>query len=432
MVRIVGAGFTGLVAAYELVKLGHSVEVFEQKDRVGGLISTINTSFGMVETAANGVLNTVAFEELCRDIQVTLVPTQKVSRKRFIFRNGKLSRWPLSLTATVRLLWGFAGIQRPVAGETVAEWGKKNFGEEMVQYLLAPALQGIYAGDVKRMSSSLIFNRFFTKKKRIRPKLRGSVSPDIGMGELMRALRVYLQARGVVFHLEDAVSPLLDSASLGNTLIATSAVDAGELLKNASPKDSEILCSTEMLPLVRATLFFKKPRRVKGFGALFPKQEGLNSLGVLFDESIFDRSKVENTMLPSQPSDIKAVESWILGGAFNPSAVNLNDQQILDLILNDRQKVLRAEDRPEHFVITRWPKALPHYTCELETKLQQLSPEIQKHLLGNYLGRIGLSQILEWTQEKVRAFAEDVQHNTSAVPAYARSFAEILNEKRNS
>ncbi|HDN79441.1 MAG TPA: FAD-dependent oxidoreductase, partial [Chloroflexi bacterium] len=38
-VGIIGAGITGLTAAYELAKKGHRVEVFEASERVGGLAS---------------------------------------------------------------------------------------------------------------------------------------------------------------------------------------------------------------------------------------------------------------------------------------------------------------------------------------------------------------------------------------------------------
>jgi monoamine oxidase len=39
-IAILGAGMAGLVAAYELSRLGHSVEIFEASDRVGGRVWT--------------------------------------------------------------------------------------------------------------------------------------------------------------------------------------------------------------------------------------------------------------------------------------------------------------------------------------------------------------------------------------------------------
>lgn len=403
--RIVGAGFAGLVAAYELVRQGYTVEIFEKMNRVGGLIATKKSSLGLVETAANGVLNTALFEELCRDLNVPLVGTQKASKKRYIFRNKKPRRLPLSLSGVFKLLWGFSKIKRPVAFETIADWGKKNFGSEAVDFLIAPALQGIYAGDAYKMSSSLILNRFFIKTDRRPAKLRGSVSPQEGMGQLMEALHSWLLERGVVFHLGESFS-FSSPQDLKRTLVATSASSAAEILKTVAPKEAVALKSIEMLPLVRATLFFKEERKLKGFGCLFPPSEKFNSLGVLFDDSIFDRP--QNLSSQEHCNDFcKSVESWILGGAFDKSIHQLADEQIVEKILMDRARVLNVKEQPIQVIITRWPEALPHYTCHLEKVLLDLSPEIKNHLIGNYLGKIGLSQILEETILKVQRFAMD-------------------------
>jgi hypothetical protein len=46
--------------------------------------------------------------------------------------------------------------------------------------------------------------------------------------------------------------------------------------------------------------------------------------------------------------------------------------------------------------VTRWSRALPHYTIELEKILTDLPPPPKNiALVGNYLGRIGLAKILE-------------------------------------
>ena len=388
--RVIGAGFSGLIAAYELTQRGYSVSIYEKQNRVGGLISTQSNQFGFVETAANGVLNTFAFEKLCRELEVPLVKTKAESKKRYIFRDGKPQRWPLGFSSTAKLLWGFSRIKKPVPGETIADWGRKNFNQEAVSFLLAPALQGIYAGDVEQMSSSLILNRFFLKQRRRRPMMRGLVSPQKGMGQLMEALRERLSRDGAVFYMDKTLTAK-DVPSLSKTVVATSADVAAELLAEASPQDSALLKKIEMLPLVRATLFFKTHRSLKGFGCLFSPSENTHALGVLFDDSIFEREASMTT------------ESWILGGAKNKTVYQLSDDQIIEKILGDRFRLLGVKEEPTEFVITRWPQALPHYSCELEEILQQLSPEVRKHLVGNYLGKIGLSQILEQTQEQVRS-----------------------------
>src|SRR5207302_4994344 len=71
-ITVVGAGFSGLVTAYLLSKAGRAVRVVEKRSRAGGLISTIKTEHGLIETAANGILNSARVEAMCADIGVPL------------------------------------------------------------------------------------------------------------------------------------------------------------------------------------------------------------------------------------------------------------------------------------------------------------------------------------------------------------------------
>ena len=102
-VSVVGAGFSGLLTSYYLLKKGVGVEIFESQARPGGLIQTVETEYGKVETAANGLLNSEELEALCRDIGVELMSTRDEARKRFIVRDGVASRWPLKIFETIRL-----------------------------------------------------------------------------------------------------------------------------------------------------------------------------------------------------------------------------------------------------------------------------------------------------------------------------------------
>ena len=137
-----------------------------------------------------------------------------------------------------------------------------------------------------------------------------------------------------------------------------------------------------MLPILTVTLFFSEREKLKGFGILFPETEKFQALGVLFNHDIF-----------AGRSDYQS-ETWILGGAHNKSIVDYTDEQILDLILKDRARIFPKENKLMHHTITRWPQALPHYTVGLESLLQELSLPHNTHLVGNYLGGIGLSQML--------------------------------------
>ena len=194
IIKVVGAGFSGLITAYYLVKAGCRVRVVDSASRVGGMLQTIRSEHGLVETAANGVRNSARLEALCADIGVPLQGTSREARARFIYR-GRPRRLPLTLSDVFRLMLrmtGTGGNLRPRPFETIDGWGKRVGGSGATEYFLAPALGGIYAGDPKRLSASLIFNKAgLSDELRAtapsRPKLKGTVAPPEGMQQLIDA-----------------------------------------------------------------------------------------------------------------------------------------------------------------------------------------------------------------------------------------------------
>ena len=101
-ITVVGAGFSGLVTAYLLSKAGRAVRVVEKSSRAGGLIRTIKTEHGLIEAAANGILNSARVEAICADIGVPLLPARREARKRFIYR-GRPRQIPLSPFEALRV-----------------------------------------------------------------------------------------------------------------------------------------------------------------------------------------------------------------------------------------------------------------------------------------------------------------------------------------
>src|SRR5438132_9988876 len=104
-IKVVGAGFSGLVMAYFLTKQGFGVSIFESNSRVGGLIGTIRTEHGPVETAANGIRNSARLEAMCADIGIPLQGMRRKGRARYIYR-GRPRQWPLTVADDLRLELG--------------------------------------------------------------------------------------------------------------------------------------------------------------------------------------------------------------------------------------------------------------------------------------------------------------------------------------
>ena len=391
-VTVIGAGISGLTTAYFLVKSGVPVRVIEKQSRVGGLLGTQRTEHGLVEMAANGLINSVRLETLCADIGVTLQPLQPQSRARYFWRD-KPRRWPLTIGESLRLsagLVGHLGHWRPVAGESLAVWGNRLIGQAAVRHALTPAMGGIYASDADVLSASLIFNRKGLgleparqngHSKPVKPAVRGTVSPQGGMQELVDGLAGFLRQQGVSIELNQAAQMERDAP----TVICTSAAQAAELLATQAPEFSQRLQQIELLPIVTATCFYEpSQRQPKGFGCLFPRQGNIRALGVLFNECTF-----------AGRSDVRS-ETWILGGAPDREVLHLNDAELETTLHRNHALLVGAEEPMLSFHATRWPQALPHYTLALERILTTLPP-LPNHLalVGNYLGQIGLAKLIE-------------------------------------
>jgi monoamine oxidase len=133
-VAVVGAGIAGLVAAYELMRAGHTVSVFEASARAGGRVRTRRDAFGDGLYVEEGA---VAFGDgytlLRQYIEQFALPLTEaspidpqpsadvyyVSGKRFLTAPGKEPDWPYALSAQERQL-GLNGLWeqhlRPVQG----------------------------------------------------------------------------------------------------------------------------------------------------------------------------------------------------------------------------------------------------------------------------------------------------------------------------
>jgi oxygen-dependent protoporphyrinogen oxidase len=325
---------------------------------------------------------------MCADLGVPLQPSRRDGRRRFIFR-GRPRQIPLELSEALHLAWRLTlnlTSVRPRKFETIAEWGNRVLGAGAKNYLLTPALGGIYAGDSQRLSASLIFGRatlpeHLHTNRPARAKVRGTVTPPNGMQQLVDGLSEYLERAGVEFLFDHHAAAQEDCP----TVVCLSAPAASEYIAEIAPEISQALRKVEMLSIATVTCFYAaEAARLQGFGCLFPGDQGFRARGVLFNDCIFEGRGPARS------------ETWIFGGARDPEVVNLNDEEFIELIAAERERFYGVRDEPLDIYITRRPNALPHYSVDLERILMTLSPPPSNiALVGNYLGRIGLAKILE-------------------------------------
>lgn len=376
--RVIGAGLSGLAAAWRLTDAGMRVEVFDAAPSVGGLIGTTHTPWGAAEHAANAFVWTDHTADWFRRLDIAPVFALDSSRRRFIFRGGRPRRWPLTPveTASTVARASLSAVTRQMkarANENVAQWGHRVLGAAATQHLLAPALQGIYAAPLERLAASAVFGH----KKRGKTRM---AAPAGGMGEFATRCRAILEQRGVQFYLGRPVS-ILDAGV--PTWICTGARAAVRLLAPHAPEAAALVSRIELAALATVTTFFEpSPQDLRGFGVLFPRDAGVRALGVLFNTDIF----------PGRGS--MRSETWIYGGATRSELPA--EAELPRLIEADRTVLTRRTQAPIGLHVAYWPEAFPIYDKAVVAMaaLPTLLPD-WLHVAGNYLGKRGVSDLIE-------------------------------------
>jgi oxygen-dependent protoporphyrinogen oxidase len=384
--RVIGAGMSGLATAWYLAEGGARVHVIEAGGCAGGLIRTLRTAEGLVETAAPAFTSSDRVLALFSMAGVEACVPNPALAKRYIFRGGRPRRWPLSPieTSATLLRFGTAWVSRrhrPRPEESLEEWGRRVIGRSALEWLLAPAAQ-IYATSPDALSATAVLDA--------RRRGRTRMAPRRGMQELIDRLVDNLRERGVRFSFNERATALDPAVP---TAICTDAPAAAALLRSQAPRVAEALHRIRMVSLVTATAFFQpSPNDLRGFGVLFPRASNVAALGVLFNSDMFpDRSHLRSETW-IYPSTCSARPGLAPGLASDGVA----EDDLRRRIEVDRAVLTKRPERPVAVYITPRQNALPLYDAAVlraMAAVEELPPTLA--LAGNYLGSIGVSRLVD-------------------------------------
>ena len=181
MIVIIGAGITGLAAAYELTQRGAPFVVLESSHRAGGLILTEQIDGFTIDAGPDSMLvQKPAAIQLCNELGLggRMISTNS-PRTAFVLKDGHLFPLPSPSILGIPTTWsGLAGfdllspagrarlalepaVQRADPGddESVASFFRRRFGDETVDLIAQPLVGGIHAGDVESLSIRSLFPR---------------------------------------------------------------------------------------------------------------------------------------------------------------------------------------------------------------------------------------------------------------------------------
>jgi len=126
-----------------------------------------------------------------------------------------------------------------------------------------------------------------------------------------------------------------------------------------------------------------------GFGFLIPRTQGIRILGSIWTSSIFEQ---------------RAPEGYVqfrtmLGGAGDPSVMDLSDDQVLDVVRRELSPLIGLAGEPAFVRVYRWKHGIPQFTLghrERRARLEQLaSGHPGLHLVGNAYYGVGLNDCVK-------------------------------------
>ncbi len=189
-VAIIGAGITGLTAAFYLKRHGVPVTVYEAGGRAGGVIQSLRKDGFLAEFGPNTILETSPkIAQLIRDVglESRRLNSDPKAEARYVVRYRRPIAMPssqlgiftselLSAKAKLALLREpFVPARRDGREESIAEFVVRRLNREFLDQMIDALVAGIYAGDPHKLSVRHAFPRLAELEARYGSLIKGQI-----------------------------------------------------------------------------------------------------------------------------------------------------------------------------------------------------------------------------------------------------------------
>jgi len=442
---VIGGGITGLACAFRLQKSGARVTLLEASDRAGGEIATIRRRGFLFEAGPQCPRFPRAVWELVCELGLEKEFVSADPRaKRFVWKDGALHPAPLSPWGLIKtrlvgigckarfIAEPFRNWRPPQSEESLAQFVRRKFGDEAVDYLVDPFAASVYFSGPEEMGMESTLPSIARWEREFGSVFRGGIhsrrengkrgasversatdnrpTPRVPVTDFLPPLGSF---RSGFATLTDRLGETLgDSLRLGacvegvcpaadvsqgrwrirlrggeellgeSVVTATPAYEAARILQPVAPHLSSLLDGIPYSPLaVVASAYERNQVRhsLQGFGFNVPRREGLHVISCTWNSSLFAGRAPEGKVL------ITSFARPLPNEAFFEMA----PEAIAEMVEGEVAEILGISGSPIDRAVWKYPRALPQYrvghtqwVAAIRDALRSL-PGLQ--LAGNYL-----------------------------------------------
>jgi oxygen-dependent protoporphyrinogen oxidase len=443
-VAVVGAGITGLVAAYELRRRGVNVTLYEASSQSGGSIRTSHADGFLAEHGPNSFVTSAPVDALLAQLhlQDDVVEANPSANRRYLLRGGELLPFPLtplamlstrllSFRAKLRILLEPLVRARQEGGdESVASFVRRRMGHEVLDYTVDPFISGIFAGDPETLSMAHAFPRVLELERTYGSLSKGLMAqrksggkgverPAIAPAAHDGPIPVPAPTRARLISFVDGMQTLTDTleASLAGTVKlgcpirlvhrqeSRWVVDAGQDGASRSRTVDAVVMATPAHILAAMEL----PAALRKFASPVERVEyppvstltlgfrredvahPLDGFGVLIP-AVEKRNILgvlfNSSLFPSRAPDGYVAITCFVGGARMAERAREDADKLMERVLVDLRQLLGVRGEPVFAKHVYWPRAIPQYTVGYQTvkdaadRTEAQNPGL--YLAGNY------------------------------------------------
>ena len=432
-IGIIGAGISGLTLAYELQRRGIAYHLWEATHQPGGYIQSKWERAGtpddstarsyLCELGPNSLLGNADLLTWLDELGLTpeLTFSQPVSKARYIFRDGHYRQLPSGPPSLLlgnffswKTKWAIVRERNnrtvSLPGETLAQFFRRRFSNEIVDYALGPFVAGIYAGDPEQLLVSETFPILLQYEREYGSVLRGLIKNQSSTGRRqsfsfrdgMQTLPNALADKLTHLSLNDPVERIsrvgtgwqveaaTGTQTVDRVVLAVGADAAARLVDSHYADLARALREVTYPPMTVVHSAYKRAdvrHPLNGFGGLNPKVEGRFAAGHIWSSSIFDGRC---------PADEVLFTTFVGGQAGTRNAQLPNDV----LVGRVHQELAGGfgitATRPVFQSFYRWERAIPQYDTAIVAVKQpaEAAQTDQLFVCANWYGGVSLSDCI--------------------------------------